>query len=255
MQSAYGKFFLSIWGHSRACCLSFLSLFENVCNRNSLSKIGSYWLKYCRSGKILALKYCLCHLDCQEALNSRGMLSDRMKTWAACLIPFQLFFLHTRAEDSVGLISPLKMPERKFIYYIMLMFCNVLFDEWLHVRAALLFWYGNSWINFHLEVSYLNGFYLELLNTYPLDALPETGFVKIRFIRETCKMWQCQKTDCIYFGWLSASSLQLKMQWSWNSSNWTPPPPPLCLQLSLPLFGFCVLKHSWTGQVLLSFNS
>lgn len=66
------------------------------------------------------------------------MLSDGKRILAACFIPFQLFSCTPEQKISVGLICPLKMPERKLIYYIMLMFCTVLF-EWLHVRAGLLY--------------------------------------------------------------------------------------------------------------------
>lgn len=78
---------------------SFLSLFENMCSRSSLSITGSYWLKYCRNGYILALKHCLCHLDCQKAVNSRGMLSEQF----GCLLhSSSAFFLAHESRRLFG---------------------------------------------------------------------------------------------------------------------------------------------------------
>lgn len=207
----------SFWAFEGTVGPVFLSFsFLKTCNRNSLSETGSYWLNYCRNGSILALLHCLCHLHCQEALNSRGMLWWE-ENFGCLLYSFPASFLHTRTEDCVGLICPLKMPERKLIYYIMLMFCTVLF-EWLHVRAGLLYWYGNSWINFFLVKSVIFmvftwNYFLFLIAEHMLVSRSSYSW----FCWDQIYQWDLEdvtmlKNRLYMLGCLSASFLQLKVQ-------------------------------------------
>lgn len=127
------------------------------------------------------------------------------------------FFLAHQSRRWCGSDMSFENAWKKLIYYIMLMFCTVLF-KWLHVRAGLLYWLGNSWINFFLVKSVI--FMVFTWNDF-LFLIAEHMLVSCssynRFCWDQIYQWDLEdvtmlKNRLYMLSCLSASFLQLKVQ-------------------------------------------